>query len=207
MIWLAGTAGRGPSECEAALMGILPVLQKECADKNLRCDLIEDERSKHGMKSFLLSVEGAGEEDFAKSWNGTIEWICKSKIRPGHKRKRWFVGVRMLSLTSTTIGTIEEKDLIWDSMKASGPGGQHVNTTDSAVRLTHKPSGIVVTAQEERSQYRNKSLALAKLYEKMSDIKDEQVAAQSKERWGDHNSLERGQAIRTFEGEKFKENS
>jgi peptide chain release factor len=203
MIWLHGTIGRGPEECQIALKGVLGHLLEEANDAGLAHQILEYSETKHGATSFLVAIEGAGEEEFAKTWNGTMQWICKSKIRPEHKRKRWFVSIGMIKAPRPD-EAISDTDLVWETMKASGPGGQHMNKTESAVRLTHKPSGIVVTAQEERSQYRNKSLALAKLHARMAEIKKDGEKNTSKERWDDHNSLERGNAVRTFEGENFK---
>lgn len=204
MIWLHATTGRGPEECQAALKGILSAIHVDAVANGLSFDLLEAEETKHGYSSALMAIDGADAEKFGKSWNGTIQWLCKSEIRPEHKRKRWFVKVSMIGIPAA-VPKIAESELEWETMKASGPGGQHVNKTESAVRLTHKTSGIVVTAQEERSQQRNKSLALAKLYGKLSEMEAEIGKVLAKEKWDDHNTLERGSAIRTFEGQKFKE--
>ena len=87
-----------------------------------------------------------------------------------------------------------------ETCRASGPGGQHVNRTDSAVRVTHLPSGIVCTASEERSQIRNKELALLRLQEKLNLVVEQHHADQSEAMWLDHYRLERGGAIRVFKG-------
>lgn len=94
---------------------------------------------------------------------------------------------------------INPADLIFESCKSSGSGGQHINKTESAVRLTHKPSGIVVECQEERSQFKNKDKALAMLRSKLFDIKqreqDEKIASDRKSQVG---TGDRSERIRTY---------
>ena len=94
---------------------------------------------------------------------------------------------------------IKESDLIYESCKSSGAGGQHINKTESAVRLTHKPTGIIVECQEERSQFKNKDKALKMLRAKLYDIKsreqNEKIASDRKSQVG---SGDRSEKIRTY---------
>lgn len=203
-VWLQATSGRGPEECCLALAGLVPVIVAEAGQAGLACAVLEQAASRHGLSSALLRVEGAGAQAFAASWTGSIEWLCKSPLRPTHGRKRWFVGVSALAEQVAADVAISPSDLRFDTARASGPGGQHVNKTESAVRLTHGPSGIVVTAQEERSQHRNKALALAKLQAKLSEARRGQAADNARDRWDEHNALERGRAVRTYMGPEFK---
>jgi peptide chain release factor len=110
--------------------------------------------------SLLLELCGSQAEAFAKSWEGTVQWTARSPCRPEHKRKNWFVGVTVIYPAEETV--FDAKDLSWEVMRASSPGGQHVNKTESAVRVTHLASRIQASATEERSQYRNRKLALAR---------------------------------------------
>ena len=87
-----------------------------------------------------------------------------------------------------------------ETLRASGPGGQHVNRTESAVRVTHLPTGLSAMAQEERSQHLNRRLALARLAALFAERADKQVRAAEDQRWRQHTQLERGNAVRVYRG-------
>ncbi len=98
-----------------------------------------------------------------------------------------------------------EKDLVFESFHSSGPGGQNVNKLETAVRVKHKPTGITTVAQEERSQYQNKKLALARLVISLKNYEDKNIGKVKQELWNQHNKLERGNPIRSFLEFPFKE--
>jgi peptide chain release factor len=156
------------------------------------------------LLSALLRLEGNGAELFARRFVGTVQWISPSPVRQGHKRKNWFVGVGLFQPVEATTNAIAARDLVIEAMRAGGAGGQHVNKTESAVRITHRPTGIVVTAREERSQHQNKRLAMARLAQKLKSQSDSALADQDLDRWAQHDKLERGQAVATFVGPDFR---
>jgi peptide chain release factor len=151
----------------------------------------------------LVSISGGPSlEDFAKTWRGTVQWTARSPFRPEHKRKNWFVGVEVIEPVDETRFNL--KEVRWETMRASGPGGQHVNRTESAVRVTHLPTGVQATAMEERSQHRNRKLALARLTNKLAEINSKRHGEAREERWRAHQELERGNPVRVFRKEETR---
>jgi len=121
------------------------------------------------------------------------------KKGPKHKRKNWFFSGQMYEVSDTQL----DKGVTFQACRASGAGGQHVNTTDSAVRATHTETGTSVRVESERSQHANKRLARALLFQKLEATKLEQMTQQEKARWQQHWEVERGNPVKTFKGEKF----
>lgn len=203
-ISLLVTSGSGPAECQQAVAGVLNVMRDEAASRGVDFDFT-GERSKHGLKSAVVVVSGAGAEAFAESWRGTIRWRAASRLRPSHKRANWFIGVFDLPAMPPQADGIDAQDVTFGAFRAGGPGGQHQNTTDSAVRATHKPSGLTVVAREERSQHRNKALALARLRQLFAarDAAGEAARRGAQNRL--HHALERGNPKRCFRGDDFRE--
>jgi peptide chain release factor len=204
MTWILLSSGRGPGECQIAVAGLVKVLMAEAKAKSITAALIEVEEGPHGPLSALLSVEGPKAVTFAQSWSGTIRWTCSSPLRKKWPRKNWFVAGSILAEPEAMTDFLT-KDLRFEAFRASGPGGQHVNKTESAVRVTHIPTGLTATAQEERSQHRNKALAIAKLAVMFQDSHRQNIAEASRQKWSKHDELERGNAVRIYEGPDFKQ--
>ncbi|KEJ95988.1 peptide chain release factor [Pseudosulfitobacter pseudonitzschiae] len=198
------TSGNGPGECQQAVAGVLQRMQDDADAAGLDLDASKTP-TRHGLKSAVVVLHGAGAATFAARWCGSIQWRAKSTLRPHHKRANWFIGVFALKDAKTQGATIQPHEVTFESFRAGGPGGQHQNTTDSAVRATHRPTGLTATAREMRSQHRNKALAMERLHALMSA----QAAADDEERKGDqnqlHNTLERGNPVRCFKGPAFRE--
>jgi len=203
-ISLLVTAGDGPGECNQAVRHILDRMQEEAALSDLALSIHRAD-GKHGPKSAVVVVHGNGRTSFVKSWTGTVQWRMQSQLRKHHKRANWFVGVFALQQAKAGSEVIRQTDVAFSTLRAGGPGGQHQNTTDSAVRAVHKPTGLTVVVREARSQHRNKALAL----ERLQSLADAQSIADQEDRKRVqnqmHRELERGNPKRRFVGEQFKE--
>ena len=201
------TAGQGPAECALAVRKLSDHLQKQAVKAGLVPEMLDHVLGEKSdiYDSVLISISGSHAKDFVEPWRGTIQWSCPSPYRPNHKRKNWFVGVSLLPIVSNADIDINTEDVTWKAVRASGPGGQHVNTTDSAVQAFHRPTGIRVTASEERSQHANKKRALAKIAAVLLSRQEERKRQQAKEQHEMHNDLIRGNPVKVFVGLRFKE--
>ncbi len=202
--WVHVSAGQGPKECAWVVAQVVEALRAEVEAASGQLTVLEAQPGpeRHTLSSALLSVRGAAQ--VLSSWEGTIQWVGKSAYRPGHKRRNWFVGVQVLEPAARQEEALSAATLRWETMRSSGAGGQHVNTTDSAVRLTHLPTGIVVVAQAERSQHMNRALALAQLTQRLSARVAQQAQHAQRALWMQHHELERGGAVRVYEGDGFR---
>ena len=198
-ITLLITAGSGPRECQFAARGIANAYAREAKEAGLKTLLLESDHA----GSFMLRLSGEGLDAFLRPRCGTVKWIGQSPFRKNHKRKNWFVGVYRLP-EPEAIPELDPKDVTFTATRASGPGGQHVNKTNSAVRAVHGPTGLAVTAQEERSQYANKKLCLIKLAAMFAQQEDKQIADSQKSTWSHHKALERGNPVRVYKGERYR---
>lgn len=198
-LWLQVTAGQGPAECAWAVVRVLEQLQREALAAGFAFRTVEIEPGPEPgtAHSVLVSIAGGIKlESFAASWSGTVQWTARSPFRPEHKRKNWFVGIDVIAAVDET--RFNPKDVRWETMRASGPGGQHVNRTESAVRVTHLPTGVQATAAEERSQHRNRKLALARLARKLAEVDSRRQDEAREARWRAHQALQRGNPVRVF---------
>jgi peptide chain release factor len=201
MILLQLSSGQGPDECARAVALASRTLLKTCKEKAVKADLLEtlSGQNKDTFKSVLIELSGDTAAQIANDWQGAMQWICQSPFRPKHKRKNWFFSGQMYEVNEQAFND----EIRFQTCRASGAGGQHVNTTDSAVQATHVASGISVRIETERSQHANKRLAKALIMQKLAAQQSEQMTQQEKERWSQHWELERGNPNKTFRGPKF----
>lgn len=204
--WIQISSGRGPEECCWVTAQVTQQIIMDAEKANIRTSIIKAVPGtlKGTLKSALISIEDKNIlDEFTSRWKGTIKWIGQSRFRPKCKRKNWFVGVEIFE--NPALNNLTTKEIKIEKMRSSGPGGQHANKTESAVRVTHLPTGLSAVAQEERSQYCNKKLAMARL-ENLIKRKNNDVQKQKEQQcWNQHNILERGNAVRVFKGPGFKE--
>ncbi len=187
------TSGSGPEECRWVVAQLADAFGREARDAGLSCELVE---SPVGLpSSLLLRLSGDNAIAFVSERVGTILWTGESPFHSHHKRRNWFVGVSVAP-DADAIADLRDEDIDYQSMRASGPGGQHVNKTDSAIRATHRPTGLVATAQEQRSQHANRKLAKLKLAMLIEDRREQSRAQGRHAEWNLHNQLERGNPVR-----------
>ena len=202
MLLLQLSAAQGPAECQLAVAKALQLLLAEAADYAVELSVLEQEPGEYEgtFRSVLLALDGVRGEALARSWEGTVQWTFVSPYRPKHRRKNWFIGVARFALPEVTL----EGNIRFETMRSSGPGGQHVNTTDSAVRATHIATGISVKVQTERSQHANKKLAVLLISGKLAQRAEDAKLAQRADRRTAHHQVARGDPVRVFNGERFK---
>ncbi|WP_293765372.1 peptide chain release factor H [uncultured Aquitalea sp.] len=202
MLLIEISAAQGPQECELAVVKAWRRLLAEAAALNVQVQLIQQmPGSQHGTcLSVLLALEGEQSAPLARQWQGTVQWTCQSPYRPKHPRKNWFIGVAAYEETAQSAS----QDIRFEACRASGPGGQHVNKTDSAIRATHIASGISVKVQTERSQHANKRLAVLLIHKKLKELDAQQRDARNAARRQFHHEVERGNPRRIFKGERFE---
>jgi peptide chain release factor len=205
MLLLQLSSSQGPAECELALAKALARINDEARRNAVSVEIVESVAGcKHGIyRSILLALDGEASPALAQRWSGTLQWRCKSPYRQGHERKNWFIGIALYQSSPEQASAIRVEDLRFETCRASGPGGQHVNKTDSAVRATHLLSGTSVKVQTYRSQHANKQLAALLIGQKLQQVANQQASGDRARRRIFHHQVERGNANLVFSGMAF----
>lgn len=152
-----------------------------------------------GIKSITIEVTGEDAFGFLKSESGVHRLIRISPFDSSGKRHTSFASVHVVPIIENNEDIIiDKKDIKIDTFRASGAGGQSVNTTDSAVRITHLPTGIVVSCQNERSQVQNKEYAIEMLKNKLAIVQEEEQQKLIENSSGEKNDNSWGSQIRTY---------
>ncbi len=191
---LSINAGAGGTEAQDWADMVLRMYTRYCERKGFKVDFTEYQPGDDaGLKGATLTVEGDYAYGYLKSENGIHRLVRISPFDANSRRHTSFCSVHVCPELDDSIEIeIEDKDIKVDTYRASGAGGQHVNKTDSAIRITHLPTGIVVACQNQRSQHNNRATAMkqlkARLYELEMRKKEEEAAALSEEKkdigWG-----------------------
>ncbi len=152
-----------------------------------------------GIKSATFFIEGTNAYGYLKHEKGVHRLVRISPFNAAGKRQTSFAALEVMP-EMDDVGDVEIKpeDLRIDTYRSSGAGGQHVNKTDSAIRITHIPTNIVVTCQNERSQHQNKDMAMKILISRLADLKEQQHKETLKEIKGDFSQITWGSQIRSY---------
>ena len=160
-------------------------------------DLIAD--TEGGIKSVTLLIEGFNAFGYLKSEKGVHRLVRISPFDTAGKRHTSFASIDVYPQITDDISLeINQSDIKVDTYRASGAGGQHVNTTDSAVRITHIPTGVVVQCQNERSQHSNRLTAMNMLKAKLIQLKEEEKKEKIEDLQGSHSQIGWGSQIRSY---------
>jgi peptide chain release factor 2 len=193
-------AGAGGTEsCDWA--GMLCRMYERWADKKgfsvQTLDYLDGEEA--GIKSVTLEISGENAYGYLRSEHGVHRLVRISPFNAAGKRQTSFVSCDVMPDIEGDIDIeVEDKDIRIDTYRSSGAGGQHINKTSSAIRITHFPTGIVVTCQNERSQFQNKDKAMQMLKAKLYILKEQENRAKESEIRGESKEIGWGSQIRSY---------
>lgn len=193
-------AGAGGTEAQDWTQLLYRMYTRYCEQHNYRIkvlDLLEGEEA--GIKSVSFLVEGLNAYGYLKAEKGVHRLVRISPFDSSGRRHTSFASLDVMpEIDSDEEIEINEDELRVDTYRSSGAGGQHVNKTESAIRITHIPTGIVVQCQNERSQIQNRETAMNMLRSKLVELKERELAEKQAELKGEMKKIEWGSQIRSY---------
>jgi peptide chain release factor 2 len=193
-------AGAGGTDAQDWAEMVLRMEMRWAERRGFTVELLDvSEGEEAGIKSATFRASGENAYGLFGAERGVHRLVRLSPFDSAHRRQTSFAGVEVAPVVADT-GEIEinEDDLQVDTYRASGAGGQHVNKTDSAVRITHRPTGIVVQCQNERSQSSNRATAMAMLRAKLLERRERERAEEIAREKGDAQDVNFGSQIRSY---------
>ena len=193
-------AGAGGTEAQDWASMLYRMYERWAKEEKFDMEILDENRDgEAGFKSITLMIKGMNAYGFLKSEKGIHRLVRISPFDASKRRHTSFAGVEVFpELTDDESIEINPKDLRIDTYRSTGAGGQHVNTTDSAVRITHIPTGVTVQCQNERSQIKNRETAMKMLTAKLMQIADEEKREKIEDIQGKYSQIAWGQQIRSY---------
>ena len=199
----AGTGGLDAQDWAQMLLRMYVRWADRKGFKVSTLDMISDPEA--GIKSATIQVEGLNAYGYLKSEKGVHRIVRISPFDPSGKRHTSFASIDIVPELDESIEIdINPSDLKIDTYRASGAGGQHINTTDSAVRITHIPTGVVVQCQNQRSQHSNKDTAMRMLMAKLIELKELEQKEKIEDLQGKYSQITWGSQIRSYVFQPYK---
>ncbi|MDR0724346.1 MAG: peptide chain release factor 2 [Endomicrobium sp.] len=193
-------AGAGGTEsCDWAQM-LVRMYSRWAEDKGFDIDVVDSlDGDEAGIKSITMIIKGEYAYGFLQSEVGVHRLVRISPFDSNKRRHTSFSSVDVIPEIDDNINiVIEDKDIRIDTYRASGAGGQHINKTDSAVRITHIPTGIIVQSQNDRSQIKNRATAMKLLKAKLYEFEQEKQRASYEKHYNEKGAIEWGSQIRSY---------
>ncbi len=199
-------SGAGGTESQDWADMLLRMYLRWFEKKGFRVETLDHQDGEEaGIKSAALLVKGENAFGYLKSENGVHRLVRISPFDSNKRRHTSFASVHVAPDIDEDIEIdIEDKDLKVDTYRASGAGGQHINKTDSAIRITHIPTGIVVQCQSERSQHKNRATAMKMLKARLYEIEKDRMREDAESRAGEKRDVAWGSQIRNYVFHPYK---